>query len=333
MPAEARAVRVVEAPDGLVELRPAGPGTVEVTARVGSRVHARWTTAYPPDLIEHVTRVRGAAWTVDEIRREEDPTYIEHDVRHSVLAYRPTAWFEGARVLDFGCGSGASTCVLGRLLPRSARIDGVELDARLVGLARHRAAALGLDGRVEFHASAGGSALPGDLPSRFDAIVLMAVWEHVLADERRALLPALWARLRRGGVLFVAQTPWRWSPVEAHTTGLPLINYLPARLAGAAARRLSQRVRREATWQELCRAGIRGGSVREIARLLGGRRNARVLDPLPSVASDPVELWLRHSAPRGRADVKRRIARVLGAVYALTGVAAVPQVNAAFEKL
>ena len=83
--------------------------------------------------------------------------------------------------------------------------------------------------------------LPADI-GQFDYIILSAVYEHLLPSERPALLTLLWSHLRPGGVIFLAQTPYRWFPVELHTTGLPLINYLPDRLALACARRFSKRV-------------------------------------------------------------------------------------------
>jgi hypothetical protein len=39
----------------------------------------------------------------------------------------------------------------------------------------------------------------------------------------------LWRQLRLGGILFLNQTPHRYYPLEHHTTGLPLLNYLPER--------------------------------------------------------------------------------------------------------
>jgi hypothetical protein len=63
----------------------------------------------------------------------------------------------------------------------------------------------------------------------FDYIMFNAVFEHLLPHERPRLLPAVFVRhLRPVGVMFLNQTPYRYSLVEVHTTGgLPLINYLP----------------------------------------------------------------------------------------------------------
>src|SRR4029453_19646275 len=142
------------------------------------------------------------------------------------------------RVLDFGAGCGASTMVLARLEPPSTEIVGVELGPQTGELARHRASFHGVTDRVSFHLSPDPDHLPPGI-GQFDCMMLSAVYEHLLPGERKTLLPMLWSALRRDGVMFVNQSPYRWFPVEEHTTGLPLINYLPARLTLAWRRRFS----------------------------------------------------------------------------------------------
>ena len=60
-------------------------------------------------------------------------------------------------------------------------------------------------------------------------MMLSAVFEHVLPEERDPVLDMLWSVLRPGGVMVVDQTPHRWFPQESHTTALPFLNYLPGR--------------------------------------------------------------------------------------------------------
>ena len=48
---------------------------------------------------------------------EEDPRYVERAIRNDVLGYVEARAFAGKRVLDFGCGAGASTLVMSRMLP------------------------------------------------------------------------------------------------------------------------------------------------------------------------------------------------------------------------
>ena len=62
----------------------------------------------------------------------------------------------GARILDVGCGAGWSTLALARAYP-AAVVEGVDIDAPSVEMARANAAAAGLDGRVTFRVADAGS--------------------------------------------------------------------------------------------------------------------------------------------------------------------------------
>ncbi len=259
----------------------------------------------------------------DEIRREEDPRYVERAIRHEVLGYVDAEAFRGARVLDFGCGAGASTLVMRRLLP-PCELVGVELEERLLQLARLRAEYLGKPD-LRFYRSPTGTLLPEGL-GRFDYIVLSAVYEHLLPGERQLLLPRLWNHLKPNGVLFINQTPHRYSPVEMHTTGLPLINYLPASLALAFARRFSRRINGDEDWPTLLRAGIRGATVGEILRVLGGR--ASLMQPR---RGDHIDLWHGKLSPR-YAPVKKALWAMLKALKPITGMHLVPELTLALRK-
>ena len=141
-------------------------------------------------------RVKGPAYLCDEIMRDEDPRYVEHDFQWEILSYAARDDFVGRRVLDFGSGSGASTMVLSRMFPET-QIVGVELMAEYVELARHRARHHGIESRVRFLLSPNASALPAEMGD-FDYILLSAVYEHLLPIERRAVLEMLWAHLQHG---------------------------------------------------------------------------------------------------------------------------------------
>ena len=281
-----------------------------------------WTTAYPPELILEI-HAQKRGFVCDEIRREEDPCYVERAIRHEVLGYVEPQAFCGKRILDFGCGAGASGLVMSRVFP-PCEIVGVELEERLVRLALLRAAHLGKPG-LRFLVSPSGTALPAGLGD-FDYIVLSAVYEHLLPAERRLLLPHLWRHLRPGGVLFINQTPHRYSPVEIHTTGLPLINYLPDELACRTARRLSRRLAGDEDWPTLLRAGIRGATIGEILRTLGGE--AELLQPREG---DHIDLWYRKLSPRWR-WLKIAIWATLKALKPLAGIHLVPELTLAIRK-
>jgi 2-polyprenyl-3-methyl-5-hydroxy-6-metoxy-1,4-benzoquinol methylase len=284
-------------------------------------------TAYPDELVERLLDVKGPAWLCDEIMRDEHPDRVELSVRKTLLSHVPQERFAGARILDFGCGSGASTVVLARLFPR-AEVVGVELDEALLQIARLRAVHYGVPA-LELRASPAPDRLADDLGT-FDFVYLSAVWEHLLPAERRTLPAQLWRLLAPGGVLFVTETPYRWSPLETHSTGLPLINYLPAVLAGPLARR-SPRVGDDESWPTLLRNGLRGATVREILRVLraAGDGAPAVLDPLPEVAGSEEDLWFANGAPT---PSRRAVKHALTAVNRATGAHVMPYLNVAIRK-
>jgi 2-polyprenyl-3-methyl-5-hydroxy-6-metoxy-1,4-benzoquinol methylase len=290
--------------------------------------HRQWVSSYPVELLLAFFATKDLS-VCDEIMREEDPRYVEHRLRREVLSYLPPAAFAGKRILDFGCGSGASPLVLARLLP-PCDIVGVELDPRLLELARLRASHFGR-ATLELLQSPSGDSLPDGLGD-FDFIMFNAVFEHLLPHERRTLLPLVWRHLRPGGVLFLNQTPHRWAPVETHTTrGLPLINYLPDSMTLWAARRFCKRIAPDESWESLLRRGIRGGTVSEIIGLLGGRRHARLLPPLPEVG-DRVDLWYQSLSPR-HATLKRALWRSLKLVKGVSGRQITPTLSLAIRKM
>ena len=312
-----------------VESLPDGRHELSVEPAAGHTVRRRnWVTSYPVTLIEEIYAAKDL-FICDEIMREEDPRYVEGFLRKSVLSYIDAQAFAGKRILDFGCGSGASLMVLSRVLP-PCEIVGIELEDKLLNLARLRAQHFGRDS-LQLLRSPSGDSLPPDL-GQFDFIMFNAVFEHLLPHERRQLLPLVWQHLRPGGVLFLNQTPYRYSAVEVHTTGgLPLINYLPDRLTLWAARKFSKRVAPNESWQSLLRRGIRGGTVPEILGLLGGRKHAELLSPVPQVG-DRIDLWLA-ALSKNHAWFKRAIWLLLKTIKALTGKQITPTLSLAIRKV
>jgi SAM-dependent methyltransferase len=289
-------------------------------------------TRYPDDLILLILDVKGPGAICDEIAREEDPDYVQASLELYILSFLPAKDFVGKRVLDFGCGSGASTMILNRMLP-GAEIFGVELDANLLRIARARARHYGLPGD-RLMLSPDGVTLPTGLGT-FDVVVLSAVWEHLLPSERPVVLKQIWSILRPGGRFFLNQTPHRFTPVETHTTGLPMINYLPDRLTLSAARRFSKRVQPDETWATLLRRGIRGGSEHEVIRLIvhacGGR--PILLAPRASAGiQDQIDLWYKASASARLATLKWCMWVFMKGVKAVTGAQVLPEVALAIQK-
>ena len=287
-------------------------------------------TSYPVDLIKEILQIRGPGYLCDEICRDENPGSIQLELKYDLLSYLDAAEFRGKRLLDFGCGAGASTMVLARMFP-DCEIVGIDLEPSFIGVAKSRANYYGYP-NVILMASPSSDHLPADLGT-FDFIVLSAVYEHLLPEERVSLMPRLWSLLNPGGTLFLDQTPYRYFPIETHTTGLPLLNYLPDRLAEVYAKRVSRRNLKGRSWKELLRAGIRGGSVRGILENLNCRSSeTRLLEPCKMGVRDRIDLWLIPSAAARLRTVKRVIAFACRCCQRLTGLVLVPHLSLAIRK-
>src|SRR5687767_12764349 len=225
-----------------------------------------YETAYPLELIKLTLEVQGLPWLCDAISRDEDPEVVRNELETNLFEFFDKEAFSGKRLLDFGCGAGSSSMCLARLLPQT-QIVGVELNGKLIQLAEARARHYGFD-NIEFHISPKGTELPTDM-GEFDFCMMSAVYEHLLPKERANILPRIWSSLKPGGALFINQTPHRYYPVETHSTGLPLINYFPDKLAFFLARKWSRmRPMPDATSDELLRGGIRGATEFEILRII-----------------------------------------------------------------
>lgn len=287
-------------------------------------------TNYPNELISLILEIKGPAWICDEIARDDDPDYVLKHLETEMRAYFRFEDLAGKRILDFGCGSGASTMCLAKLFPESS-IVGVELESDLLTVAQGRLDYYGFES-VRLVQSPSGTELPDDL-GKFDLVVLSAVYEHLLPRERAVVLPHLWSVVNDNGILFLDQTPHRYFPLELHTTSLPLINYLPDRLTLSAARRFSRRVNKDESWESLLRAGIRGATIGEIEKhLRHDATTAILLAPTMTGMKDRVDLWHATTNPENLPAVKRAARIVLKAINSVTGIALVPELTLAFRK-
>jgi SAM-dependent methyltransferase len=325
---------LLDHPDARVSVAETGGGKRRISVEPNGDLYVPtrvWETAYPLDLIQHVLQVKGPAYLCDEIMRDESPAYVQHDFRWDILSYIDEQAFVGRRVLDFGSGSGASSVVLARMLP-GGEINGVELMPEYVELARHRARFHGVDDRTTFHLSPDPHSLPAGF-GQFDYIILSAVYEHLLPAERQTLLPFLWSHLKPGGVLFIDQTPYRWFPIELHTTNLPLINYFPDRLTLACARRFCKRVRHDESWPELLRRGIRGGTTREIMGILNrDEHSAQLLEPTRGGVRDHIALWYGLSSTTRRPLTKKLMMWAFRGIKTTTSVTMIPTLSLAIRR-
>jgi SAM-dependent methyltransferase len=107
---------------------------------------------------------------------------------------------------------------------------------------------------------------------RFELVLVVGVVEHLPARNRRAQVDEYYRVLARGGHIAILDTPNRLFPLETHSIGLPLVQWLPPRVAYAYAR--------------LVRPGTFGAVGYDIFTADGtGWRNATLADCLPSTGA------------------------------------------------
>jgi 2-polyprenyl-3-methyl-5-hydroxy-6-metoxy-1,4-benzoquinol methylase len=291
-------------------------------------------TAYPIELIAQILAVKGPGYLCDEISRDEDGSYLESHLRATLFAHLPESAFVGKKLLDFGCGSGASTMIMARSLPASTSMVGVELEESFLRIARARADFYGVT-NVRFEHSPAGDRLPERL-GVFDFIVLPAVYEHLLPHERTTIIPQLWTHLNKGGVLFIDETPSRWFPVETHTSSLPFVNYLPDPLAHRFVKYCSPRGLRHDSWTGLLRKGVRGGSVNEILSIIHRRGGLpELLKPGYGGMRTAADVWYEgyaRSAPGRSGKLKRTFGKALKMLNEASHLAPVPYLSLAIRK-
>ena len=328
--------RALSHPEGTVHIEDLANGRKRVTVECfDSRAYIplqSCETSYSQELIELTLKVHGLAWLCDAIARDEDPVVAKAELEANLFEFFDEKVFAGKRLLDFGCGSGASTMCLAGLLPQT-EIIGVELAGQLIELAHTRARFHGFN-NVQFQISPAGKQLPANL-GEFDFCMMSAVYEHLLPEERTAILPQIWSLLKPGGVLFINQTPHRYFPIEMHSTGLPLINYLPESLAFFLARRMSRmKPMRNDSREDLLRGGIRGATEFEIMKLLKsvGKHRPILLEPHHGGHRDRIDLWHARLATHRLRTVKLLLKHVLKIMKAVSGHVLIPYLTIAIQK-
>jgi len=116
-----------------------------------------------------------------------------------------TRGFHGGRIIDLGCGFGATAIVLAQRFPKS-EVVGVDLSGPLLALAEERAADAGLADRVRFQ-NANVQHVDYEEDS-FDALVNVQML-HIV-EEPVAMLNEMERLLIPGGALFMADIRRSW---------------------------------------------------------------------------------------------------------------------------
>lgn len=271
-------------------------------------------TEFAVPVIEYLVRRVGCSHLEDVITRFEDQGVIAI-LKCQLFSYFVPTQFRGKRLLDFGCGKGASTFGLAKLLPET-EIVGVDLVPQHIETAQRIVELQGVT-NARFLCSPSGDHLPGEI-GQFDYVMLCAVYEHLLPGERQGLMPLLWSSMKDGAAIFINQTPYRYFPLEHHSTGLWFINYLPDSMAHAFARKFAKHdpakydpsIQKSLVWDDHLRGGIRGATEWEIVRNLtrASSSKARILQPRAECARDRADYWFRKTGQKRFRFVKKAIA-------------------------
>ena len=140
-----------------------GRWRVSTRSLVGNPVpRATCETNFPLEVVQRLLRTTSPEWICDVLARHEDPAYVQGEMHSQLLAYFPHEAYAGKRLLDFGCGNGASTMAMAALLPHTEvigiELNGDRLDEAAVILEYRR----GLD-NVRFLSSPSGKSLPAGI--------------------------------------------------------------------------------------------------------------------------------------------------------------------------
>jgi len=193
--------------------------------------------AYPTRYSARVIRL-----LVDRKGAHRAPLYFDFkDTRgplflRPLFAYLRTRGARGLRVLEVGCSFGHMTEYLAEQ-PEAAVISTFDTDAAFVELTRAKVEELDLGAvrEVRHLDQAATCRLPW-ADGAFDLVVAVGIVEHLPVRHRRRQVDEWYRVLAPGGHIAVLDTPNRWFPLETHSVGLPLVQWLPAPLAWRYAR-------------------------------------------------------------------------------------------------
>ena len=230
---------------------------------VGGR---EYVTRYSARVIRMLIERKGVARTPPYLtyRETRGPHFLGPLVRR--LRARGAS---GLRTLEVGWSFGHMTEYLAEQ-PEVGSIVTFDTDPAFVAMTRAKVAELPLP-RVREVLCLGNDAtrrLPW-AAGAFDLVLAVGVVEHLPARNRRAQVDEYYRVLAPGGHIAVLDTPNRWFPLESHSVGLPLVQWLPPRLAWRYARAGRPDRYRHVTFEDFVADGT-------------GWRNATLADCLPA---------------------------------------------------
>jgi len=318
-------------PDGLVHINKSKSGKnrllVEMKDQKNFVKRFARETSYSVELIDKIIDIAGPSWFYEEHSRVE---YSKEYIKFALLSYVNENNFTNKTIMDFGCGYGYSTIFLGQLFP-TAKIIGVDLVSKHVKIAKILSEFYNFN-NIHFFVSPSAYDLPKEIePVSF--ILLNAVYEHFLPDEKIILLPKIWYLLKQYGVLFINETPHKYFPIECHTTKLPIINYLPDKMTMCLARKFCKKIQCDEEWKTMLRRGIRGGSIKEVINILSRTsQKPLLLKPKRLGIRDQNEIWYKSANTRESSNIKKCLIRSMERFTRISGLPLSPYLSIAIQK-
>jgi len=188
---------------------------------------------------EHATRYseRVVRMLIERKGARRAPPYFSYKEtrgRHflgPLFRYLRTRGARNLSVLEIGCSFGHMTEYVAEQ-PEVGELYTLDTDPAFVAMTRAKVEELGLARVRDVAQFANDETRRLPYPdARFDLILAIGVIEHLPLRNRRAQVDEYYRVLARGGHIVILDTPNRLFPLETHSVGLPLIQWLPPRPA------------------------------------------------------------------------------------------------------
>jgi S-adenosylmethionine-dependent methyltransferase len=253
-------------------------------------------------------------WIATAEGREDLQDHLER--RLSSFRNKIIPWLDasrpllGARILEIGCGTGASTVALAE---QGAKVTAIDIDEPSLRVAELRCSAHNVQCEL---VQANGAAAKQFLEREpYDFVIFFACLEHMTHAERIEAMRDTWQALPEGALWCVIETPNRLWYFDDHTSRLPFFNWLPDELAFAYSRfsprepfRSSYRKHSADSMESFLRHG-RGVSFHEFDVAIADSSTLDVVSSLPLWSKKPGLFGLRELARRYKR--KSRLERML----------------------
>jgi len=192
-----------------------------------------YPTTYSARLIEMLVERKGAARAPQYFAYKETRG---HHFLDPLFAYLRRRGAHDLRVLEVGCSFGHITEFLAEQ-PEVQEIATFDTDPAFAAMVRVKVEEMGLARVREVRLFSNDETRRLPYPDgAFDLVLVLGVVEHLPVRGRPQIVDEYYRVLAPGGHIAILDTPNRLFPLETHSVGLPLIQWLPPPVAFAYAK-------------------------------------------------------------------------------------------------